>query len=220
MLTQELEKKISYIFSNKNILIEALTHKSAGKIYNYEKLEFLGDRVLGLTIAEKLNLVMFNKKLSDIHLKFESLTNETYLSQVANRIQLYNYIVTQSGEDGEKFKKNSSILSDVVEALIGAIYSDGSINDVKKFIGKFFNINNKKSYKNSKSVLQELVLNNGLHLPNYELVKKEGLDHAPFFKVKVTAMGFASEGKGKTIKIAEFNAAKNILKKIRERKNL
>ena len=104
MLTQELEKKISYIFSNKNILIEALTHKSAGKIYNYEKLEFLGDRVLGFTIAEKLNLIMFNKKLSDIHLKFESLTNETYLSQVANRIQLYNYIITQSGEDGEIYR--------------------------------------------------------------------------------------------------------------------
>ena len=220
MLTQELEKKISYIFSNKNILIEALTHKSAGKIYNYEKLEFLGDRVLGFTIAEKLNLMMFNKKLSDIHLKFESLTNETYLSQVANRIQLYNYIITQSGEDGEIFKKNSSILSDVVEALIGAIYSDGSINDVKKFIEKFFNINNKKSYKNSKSVLQELVLNKSLKLPNYELIEKQGLDHAPFFKVKVTAMGFSSEGKGKTIKLAEFNAAKSILKTIRERKNL
>ena len=184
MLTQELEKKISYIFSNKNILIEALTHKSAGKKYNYEKLEFLGDRVLGFTIAEKLNLVMLNKKLSDIHLKFESLTNETYLSQVANRIQLYNYIITQSGEDGEKFKKNSSILSDVVEALIGAIYSDGSINDVKKFIGKFFNINNKNHIK-FKIVLQELVLNNGLHLPNYELVKKEGLDHALFLKLRL-----------------------------------
>ena len=220
MLTQELEKKISYEFSNKSILIEALTHKSAGKIYNYEKLEFLGDRVLGFTIAEKLNLIMFNKKLSDIHLKFESLTNETYLSQVANRIQLYKHIITQPGEDGDKFKKNNSILSDVVEALIGAIYSDGSINDTKKFIGEFFNINNKKSNINSKSALQELVLNNDLNLPNYELVKKEGPDHDPFFKVKVTALGSSSEGKGKTIKLAEFNAAKNILKIIKEKKNL
>ena len=220
MLTQELEKKISYEFSNKSILIEALTHKSAGKIYNYEKLEFLGDRVLGFTIAEKLNLIMFNKKLSDVHLKFESLTNETYLSQVANRIQLYKYIITQSGVDGDNFKKNNSILSDVIEALIGAIYSDGNINDAKKFIGKFFNINNKKSNINSKSALQELVLNNGLNLPNYELVKKEGPDHDPFFKVKVTALGSSSEGKGKTIKLAEFNAAKNILKKINEKKNL
>ena len=220
MLTQELEKKISYEFSNKSILIEALTHKSAGKIYNYEKLEFLGDRVLGFTIAEKLNLIMFNKKLSDVHLKFESLTNETYLSQVANRIQLYKYIITQSGVDGDNFKKNNSILSDVIEALIGAIYSDGNINDAKKFIGKFFNINNKKSNINSKSALQELVLNNGLNLPNYQLVKKEGPDHDPFFKVKVTALGSSSEGKGKTIKLAEFNAAKNILKKINEKKNL
>ena len=195
MLTQELEKKISYEFSNKSILIEALTHKSAGKIYNYEKLEFLGDRVLGFTIAEKLNLIMFNKKLSDIHLKFESLTNETYLSQVANRIQLYKYIITQSGMDGDNFKKNKSILSDVIEALIGAIYSDGNINDAKKFIGKFFNINNKKSNINSKSALQELVLNNDLNLPNYELVKKEGPDHAPCFKVKVTALGSSSVGK-------------------------
>ena len=220
MLTQELEKKISYEFSNKSILIEALTHKSAGKIYNYEKLEFLGDRVLGFTIAEKLNLIMFNKKLSDIHLKFESLTNETYLSQVANRIQLYKYIVTQSGVDGDNLKKNNSILSDVIEALIGAIYSDGNINDAKKFIGKFFNINNKKSNINSKSALQELVLNNDLNLPNYELVNKEGPDHDPFFKVKVTALGASSVGKGKTIKLAEFNAAKNILKIIKEKKNL
>jgi len=220
LLTQELEKKISYEFSNKSILIEALTHKSAGKIYNYEKLEFLGDRVLGFTIAEKLNLIMFNKKLSDIHLKFESLTNETYLSQVANRIQLYKYIITQSGVDGDNFKKNNSILSDVIEALIGAIYSDGNINDAKKFIEKFFNINNKKSNINSKSALQELVLNNDLNLPNYELVKKEGPDHDPFFKVKVTALGASSEGKGKTIKLAEFNAAKNFLKIIKEKKNL
>ena len=219
MLIEELEKKIFYNFKNKAILLEALTHKSAGKKYNYEKLEFLGDRVLGFIIAEKLNTIMNHEKLSDIHLKFEALTNENFLSKVANSINLSNYIITQSGMDGEKFKKNDSILSDVMEAIIGAIYIDGNISFVKSFIEKFFNINNKKSYKNSKSVLQELVLNNGLHLPNYELVKKEGLDHAPFFKVKVTAMGFASEGKGKTIKIAEFNAAKNILKKIRERKN-
>ena len=145
MLIEELEKKIFYNFKNKAILLEALTHKSAGKKYNYEKLEFLGDRVLGFIIAEKLNIIMKHEKLSDIHLKFEALTNENFLSKVANSINLSKYIVTQSGMDGEKFKKNDSILSDVMEAIIGAIYIDGNIGFVKSFIEKFFNINNKKS---------------------------------------------------------------------------
>ena len=208
MLIEELEKKIFYNFKNKAILLEALSHKSAGKKYYYEKLEFLGDRVLGFIIAEKLNIIMNHEKLSDIHLKFEALTNENFLSKVANTINLSKYIITQSGMDGEKFKKNDSILSDVMEAIIGAIYIDE----------KFFNINNKKSNINSKSALQELVLQNGLILPNYELIKKEGPDHNPFFIIKVTAMGFFSEGKGKTIKLAELDAAKNILKIIREKK--
>ena len=198
MLIEELEKKIFYNFKNKAILLEALTHKSAGKKYNYEKLEFLGDRVLGFIIAEKLNTIMNHEKLSDIHLKFEALTNENFLSKVANSINLSKYIITQSGTDGDKFKKNNSILSDVMEAIIGAIYIDGNIGFVKSFIEKFFNINNKKS--------------------NYELIKKEGPDHNPFFIIKVTAMGFFSEGKGKTIKLAELDAAKNILKIIREQK--
>ena len=218
MLIEELEKKIFYDFKNKDILLEALTHKSAGKKYNYEKLEFLGDRVLGFIIAEKLNIIMNHEKLSEIHLKFEALTNENFLSIVANSINLSKYIITQSGRDGEKFKKNDSILSDVMEAIIGAIYIDGNISFVKSFIEKFFNINNKKSNINSKSALQELVLQNGLILPNYELIKKEGPDHNPFFIIKVTAMGFFSEGKGKTIKLAELDAAKNILKIIREKK--
>ena len=170
MLIEELEKKIFYNFKNKAILLEALTHKSAGKKYNYEKLEFLGDRVLGFIIAEKLNIIMNHEKLSDIHLKFEALTNENFLSKVANSINLSKYIVTQSGMDGEQFKKHNSILSDVMEAIIGAIYIDGNISFVKSFIEKFFNINNKKSNINSKSALQELVLQNGLILPNYELI--------------------------------------------------
>ena len=99
MLIEELEKKILYNFKNKAILIEALTHKSAGKKYNYEKLEFLGDRVLGFIIAEKLNEIMNHEKLSDIHLKFEALTNENFLSKVANSINLSKYIITQSGVD-------------------------------------------------------------------------------------------------------------------------
>ena len=146
------------------------------------------------------------------------IKSENFLSKVAYSINLSKYIITQSGMDGEKFKKNDSILSDVMEAIIGAIYIDGNISFVKSFIEKFFNINNKKSNINSKSALQELVLQNGLILPNYELIKKEGPDHNPFFIIKVTAMGFFSEGKGKTIKLAELDAAKNILKIIREKK--
>ena len=217
MFIKEVEIGISYNFKLKHLLIEALTHKSCGKDYNYEKLEFLGDRVLGLIIAEKLNKIMSNFKVADIHLKFESLTNEAFLAKIARDIKITPFIQVQPGNDGEKFKNNNSILADVVEAIIGGIYIDSGIKDVKNFIDRFFIIDDKMPILNPKSSLQQMALENGKELPSYKLLKREGLDHNPKFWVNVSALSYNSEGIGKSLKLAEINAAFNLLKKIKRK---
>jgi ribonuclease-3 len=215
LLINNLEKIISYNFKNKDILKEALTHKSTGIEKNYDKLEFLGDRVLGLIIAQKLNILMSNYSVSNIHLKFESLTNEYYLAKIAREITLNKFIIVQDGKDHANFKKNDAILADSLEAIIGGIFIDGGYSKAQIFIEKFFSINKKLTSVNSKSALQEFVLEKGLDLPVYKLLEKKGPDHEPVFIVQVEALNFKSNGIGKSLKIAEFSAAKKILKKLK-----
>ena len=215
MLINNLEKIISYNFKNKDLLKEALTHKSTGIEKNYDKLEFLGDRVLGLIIAQKLNILMTDLSVSKNHLKFESLTNEHYLSKIAKKITLNKFIQVQVGKDHENFRKNDSILADSLEAIIGGIFIDGGYSKVQLFIEKFFLINKKLNQVNSKSALQEFVLEKGLDLPTYKLLEKQGPDHKPIFIVQVEALDFRSKGTGKSLKIAEFSAAKKILNKLK-----
>jgi len=215
LLINDLEKIISYNFKNKDLLKEALTHKSTGAEQNYEKLEFLGDRVLGLIIAQKLNILMSDHSVSKIHLKFESLTNEYYLAKIAKKITLNKFILVQDGKDHENFKKNDSILSDSLEAIIGGIFIDGGYSKAQLFIEKFFLIDEKLNPVNSKSALQEFVLEKGLDLPVYKLLKKQGPDHEPIFIVQVEALNIVSKGTGKSLKTAEFSAAKKILNKLK-----
>ena len=215
MLINDLEKIISYNFKNKDLLKEALTHKSTCIKKNYEKLEFLGDRVLGLIIAHKLNILMSDQSVSNIHLKFESLTNEYYLAKIAKKITLNKFILVQDGKDHENFKKNDSILADTLEAIIGGIFIDGGYSKAQLFIEKFFLINNKLNPVNSKSALQEFVLEKGLDLPIYKLLEKQGPDHKPIFIVQVEALNYKSKGTGKSLKTAEFSAAKKILNKLK-----
>ncbi len=215
MFINNLEKIISYNFKNKDLLKEALTHKSTGIKKNYDKLEFLGDRVLGLIIAQKLNILMSDLSVSKIHLKFESLTNEYYLSKIAKKITLNKFILVQDGKDHENFKKNDSILADSLEAIIGGIFIDGGYSKAQLFIEKFFLINKKLNPVNSKSALQEFVLEKGIDLPAYKLIEKRGPDHKPIFVVQVEVLNFKSKGTGKNLKTAEFSAAKKILNKLK-----
>ena len=214
MSISELEKIISYEFKEKRYLIEAITHKSTGLDYNYDKLEFLGDRVLGLVIAHKLNTLIQNKNVFNTHLKFESLTNENYLSQVAKKMNINKFILVQGGKDSNKFKNNDSILSDVLEAIIGGIFLDGGLKNAKLFIEKFFLINDKLPNTNPKSALQEIVLEHKCDLPKYILLEKDGPDHEPNFVIRVEALNLSSSGRGKTLKLAELSAAKKLLNKI------
>ena len=216
MQLRTIESKIDYKFNDKNLLQEALTHSSLNltKI-NYQRLEFLGDRVLGLIISEKIFNKMPDLSVGEMHLKFESLTNEKYLSKIAEKIGLKNHIKVQPGIDGEKILSNNSILSDVLESIIGAIFLDGGIDKVKKFILNNFQINFEKPNLNSKSLLQQKLLAQGKDLPVYLIKKQLGPDHDPSFVVRVMiSEDIGASGSGKSLKLAEQKAANNLLKKL------
>ena len=215
---QILEKKINIKFKNKYLLIQSLTHKSFDSNNNNEKVEFLGDRVLGLVIAQKLLEMYPDEKEGVLDKKFASLVNKTTCLEVANSINLNKYILTFN-PNNKKIKIEDKIVSDSCEALIGAIYLDKGFDIVKKIILDLWNNHIKKSIItqiDAKTKLQELALKNFKKLPTYKLISNTGPRHKPLFKVGVKLPNtkyFISSGKSK--KDAEQNAAIDCLKSIK-----
>ena len=207
---QILEKKIKINFKDKDLLVRSLTHKSYSKEINNEKLEFLGDRVLGLVIAKKLLEIYPNEKEGILDKKFASLVNKKTCLQIAKKINLDKYILTLD----IKKKKNiveDKVVSDCCEALIGSIYLDKGFNSVEKFILELWSENIKDSVVtqiDAKTKLQELSLKRFKKLPIYKLISNTGPRHKPLFKVGVKLIDtrfFLAEGSSK--KDAEQNAA-------------
>ena len=214
-----LEKKIGISFKNKELLIRSLTHKSFDKDNNNEKIEFLGDRVLGLVIAKKLLEIYPHEKEGILDKKFASLVNKKTCLDIAKKINLQNYILTFNS----KSKKNvieDKVLADSCEALIGSIYLDKGINVVEKIILKLWNDHIKGSVItqiDAKTKLQELSLKKFKRLPIYKLISNTGPRHKPVFKVAVKLMNtkfYVAQGKSK--KDAEQNAAILCLQNIKK----
>ena len=218
MKVDEFEKKINYKFKNKSLIDLAFTHSSFKnkKNKNYERLEFLGDRVLSLVISEDLFLKYSNENEGALSKRLSDLVSKQKLVEVANEINIKEMLkIDQFEKRNLKLKKNISILSDVCEALIGAIYLDSNLKNAKKFISKYWK---KKISKNilppqdPKSLLQEVAQKKGLNLPKYILKKKQGPPHNPRFEVEVFLKGVRKfSAIAKTIKIAEINAAKKMV---------
>ena len=218
MKVDEFEKKINYKFKNKSLIDLAFTHSSfKNKINkNYERLEFLGDRVLSLVISEDLFLKYSNENEGALSKRLSDLVSKQKLLEVANEISIKEMLkIDQFEKKNLKLKKNISILSDVCEALIGAIYLDSNLENAKKFISKYWK---KKISKNilppqdPKSLLQEVAQKKGLNLPKYILKNKEGPPHNPRFEVEVFLKGIRKfSAIAQTIKIAEINAAKKMV---------
>ena len=209
---QTLEKKIKINFKDKDLLVRSLTHKSYNKEINNEKLEFLGDRVLGLVIAKKLLEIYPNEKEGILDKKFASLVNKKTCLQIAKKINLDKYILTLDIK--KKKKKNiveDKVVSDCCEALIGSIYLDKGFNSVEKFILELWSENIKDSVItqiDAKTKLQEFSLKRFKKLPIYKLISNTGPRHKPLFKVGVKLIDtkfFLAEGSSK--KDAEQNAA-------------
>ncbi len=205
-----LEKKINLKFKDKKLLIKSLTHKSYDKINNNEKIEFLGDRVLGLVIAKKLLEIYPNEKEGILDKKFASLVNKKTCLQVAKNINLEKYILTLNSSN-RKTKIEDKVIADCCEALIGAIYLDKGFTTVENFILTLWKENIKNSVitqVDAKTKLQEFSLKKFKKLPIYKLISNTGPRHKPIFKVGVklpNSKYYISEGASK--KDAEQNAA-------------
>tara|TARA_B100001057_G_scaffold454303_1_gene499972 strand:- start:403 stop:1071 length:669 start_codon:yes stop_codon:yes gene_type:complete len=212
-----LEKKINFKFRNINLLIQSLTHKSFDSNNNNEKIEFLGDRVLGLVIAKKLLEIYPDQKEGILDKKFASLVNKKTCLDIAKQIKLENYIKTFNPKN-KKIKIEDKIISDSCEALIGAIYLDKGFNSVEKIILMLWKKQIEKSIIteiDAKTKLQELTLKKFKKLPIYKLFSNTGPRHKPTFKIGVKLPNtkyYIAVGKSK--KEAEQNAAIECLKNL------
>jgi len=207
---QLLEKKLKLNFKNKSLLIKSLTHKSFDKENNNEKIEFLGDRVLGLVIAKRLLEIYPNEKEGVLDKKFASLVNKKTCLEIAKKLELHKYILTFNIKN-KKDKIEDKLLADSCEALLGSIYLDKGFQTVEKVILNLWSNEIKNSVItqiDAKTKLQELSLKKFKKLPIYKLISNTGPRHKPLFKVGVKLLNtklYISEGKSK--KDAEQNAA-------------
>ncbi len=222
------EKKIQYSFKDLSILEQSLTHpsfykeanKNEKEVHQFERLEFLGDRVLGLIIASLLFEKFKKLDEGDLSKKYSYLVQKNFLHKISlqlsiNKILLYN------------FKKNNkkmlvSIYSDSVESLIGAIFLDGgfkpSYNFVKKYWSSYLDIKVSKT-EDPKTVLQELSQYKSKKLPEYKLLHKKGPPHSPLFTVSLNVLDLKKiKAEGTSIREAERKAANQALNLINEKK--
>jgi len=212
---KDLEKIIKYSFKNNLLLTTSLTHKSFNNINNNEKLEFLGDRVLGLVISQKLLEKFPNEKEGIIDKKFANLVNKKTCSLIAKKINLKRFLYLGSSHKNLERSENK-IISDSLEAIVGAIFLDGGLKASQKFILNFWQIYLDKSIitlVDSKTQLQEYSLKKFKELPKYNFHKKIGPQHKPSFKTDVQIPNSKKIfGSGSSKKQAQQNAASKLLK--------
>ena len=207
---KKLEKKIDIRFRDKNLLIKSLTHKSFNKINNNEKLEFLGDRVLGLVMAKRLLEIYPEEKEGVLDKKFASLVNKKTCLEISKKIELEKYVLVLKPKNRKNIIEDK-VLADSCEALIGSIYLDKGYAIVEKLILDLWSKHIKDSVItqiDAKTKLQELSLKKFKKLPLYKIISNTGPRHKPLFKVGVKLINtnfYISEGKSK--KDAEQNAA-------------
>jgi ribonuclease-3 len=207
---KELEKKIRIKFSDQDLLIKSLTHKSFNADKNNEKIEFLGDRVLGLVIAKKLLEIYPNEKEGILDKKFASLVNKKKCLEISKFLNLEKYILVNNPKNKQVVLQDK-VLSDSCEALLGAIYLDKGYSIVEKTILSLWSEHIKASIIteiDAKTKLQEYSLKRFKKLPVYKLISNTGPRHKPSFKVSVklhNTKSFTASGKSK--KDAEQKAA-------------
>ena len=210
----EIEGILQYEFRNKDLLKKALTHKSYSE-NNNEKLEFLGDRVLGLVISKKLLEKYPDEKEGIIDKKFANLVNKKTCANIANTLNLKRFIFLGASHKNLD-RSGDKILSDCLEAIVGAIYTDGGIKSSEKFILNSWNSFIDKSdvtLIDPKTRLQEFSLKKFKILPKYTFFKKSGPQHKPSFKTEVQIPDSKKIiGTGSSKKKAQQNAAEKLIK--------
>lgn len=220
ILLNQLSEKLGYQFNDPDLLFLALSHRSIDGPHN-ERLEFLGDAVLSLSIAEALYQKFPTANEGELSRLRSSLVKGETLAVVAQEFELGNYLRLGSGELKSGGYRRNSILEDAIEAIIGAVYLDSDFLTARALVLSWFKSRIDKlsltdSLRDSKSRLQEYLQSKGLNLPVYELVKTEGPDHAQVFTVccKVIDLNLSAQATGHNRRQAEQDSAKAVLDKL------
>jgi ribonuclease-3 len=225
MSSEELEKNIGITFNNKDLLTEALTHRSYLNEYpkwhlpQNERLEYLGDAVLELIVSDALFKKFPKQPEGKLTVFRAALVNYQILAKVAERIRLQDFIMMSRGEKKDTGKAREVILANAMEALIGAIYLDQGFEVTRRFADVFVMTNldevlATKSYKDAKSELQEIIQERLKLTPTYDVVSEEGPAHRRMFTMGVYfGERLIATGEGASKQEAESDAAKNALKK-------
>ncbi|MFN4282629.1 MAG: ribonuclease III [Alphaproteobacteria bacterium] len=215
-----LGESLGHRFAKPTLLTEALTHRSAVVVngpyrYGYERLEFLGDRVLGLVVADLLLERFPAESEGALARRFNALVQGETLADIAAEIDLGAHLIMAAGEEAAGGRVNKSILSDVCEAVIAALYLDGGLPAAAQFIHRYWTpliAEAKRPKRDGKTRLQEWAQSRGHPLPDYKTLSREGPPHNPIFAVRVTVLGAGeAEGQGSSKRMAEQAAADALL---------
>jgi ribonuclease-3 len=215
----ELETRLGYKFANQSLLQQSLTHASfSGPTASYERLEFLGDRVLGLLLAHYFYEHCPDDNEGALSLRLHSEARTATLSMVARKLNIADFLQTQPGMC---FAENDNVLADVVESLLAAIYLDSGLDNAAAFLKAHWPLVSTtpaSREKDAKSRLQEWTLGQGLGLPVYRQLAKSGPDHAPEMTYEVSVANAGSKSAtGSNRKIAEQKAAALLLARLQAR---
>ncbi|MDJ0971268.1 MAG: ribonuclease III [Kiloniellales bacterium] len=217
---QPLTKTLGHDFADPRLLSRALTHGSAprrqrGIADDYQRLEFVGDRVLGLIIAERLYRDFPREREGALAKRFAMLVRREALAEVAGKIGLGSYITISKSEEDVGGRENPAILADCCEALIGALFLDGGLVPARRFVEAQWQAlieADRRPPEDAKTALQEWAQARALGLPVYQEVERRGPDHDPFFTVEVSIEDRpAAQGSGRSKRLAEQEAAARLL---------
>lgn len=192
MQLDALQSTLGYRFRDANLLTLALTHRSLARDTSNQRLEFLGDAVLGLCIADMLYQRFPGEPEGDLSKRLVSLVNGAQLSDIARAMQLGDYLIMSAGEAEQGGRENASNLEDALEALLGAVYLDSGLEAARGVVTRFWSEQAtamKAPPKDAKTALQEWAQARGLPLPEYVLLSSEGPSHAPLFVVELRVKG-------------------------------
>lgn len=217
-----LEMAIGHSFTDKGLLGVALTHVSAlssqeGRTGSYERLEFLGDRVLGLAVSDLLVQHFPGASEGELSQRLADLVRRETCASVAEAWNVGEHLRFGPGQGKTAGRRNQTILADVCEAIIGATFLDGGYEAARKVIAGAFGERLRqwaRAPRDSKTVLQEWAQAQGLPTPRYEIVDRTGPDHAPRFIVRVSVKGLEpADGAGPSKRVGEQAAAKALLER-------
>lgn len=222
LIYQRLMTRLGHQFADPSLLEQALTHRSFGA-ENNERLEFLGDAILGFTVAEQLYLRCPGKSEGSLTRMRASLVKKETLAEIARTLELGPALQLGSGELKSGGRERDSILADALEAIIGGVYRDAGINKAQQVIQMWFQARMDRvisvgSQKDAKTTLQEYLQARGLSLPEYQVREARGKPHEQHFKVdcKLESPAISAAGEGASKRAAEKSAAEALLKKLEQ----